>query len=182
LAVWTTPRQFRTGLALVVAADLASSAGPGGSFKDSVPFTVVTAVVVVLVRRVLGDRERRAQLAERERDLAAREAAVEERARIARELHDAIAHDVSMMVVQAGVRRSFPDDPPLCPRASTFVMGRTRSSSRSSMTAPARRRRSRAAGTAWSGCARAWPPYGGRLDAGRRPSGGFVVRVLLPIR
>jgi signal transduction histidine kinase len=24
--------------------------------------------------------------------------------------------------------------------------------------------------------------YGGRLDAGRRPSGGFVVRVLLPIR
>jgi signal transduction histidine kinase len=105
LAVWTTPRQFRTGLALVVAADLASSAGPGGSFKDSVPFTVVTAVVVVLVRRVLGDRERRAELAERERDLAAREAVVEERARIARELHDAIAHDVSMMVVQAGAER-----------------------------------------------------------------------------
>jgi signal transduction histidine kinase len=24
--------------------------------------------------------------------------------------------------------------------------------------------------------------YGGRLDAGRRPSGGFSVRVLLPIR
>jgi len=24
--------------------------------------------------------------------------------------------------------------------------------------------------------------YGGRLDAGKRPSGGFVVRVLLPIR
>ena len=24
--------------------------------------------------------------------------------------------------------------------------------------------------------------YGGRLDAGRRPSGGFAVRVLLPIR
>jgi signal transduction histidine kinase len=105
LAVWTTPRQFRTGLALVVAADLASSAGPGGSIRDSVPFTVVTVVVVVLVRRVIGDRERRAQLAERERDLAAREAVVEERARIARELHDAIAHNVSMMVVQAGAER-----------------------------------------------------------------------------
>jgi signal transduction histidine kinase len=54
---------------------------------------------------VIGDRERRAQLAERERDLVAREAVVEERARIARELHDAIAHNVSMMVVQAGAER-----------------------------------------------------------------------------
>jgi signal transduction histidine kinase len=54
---------------------------------------------------VVVDRERRAQLAERERDVAAREAVVEERARIARELHDAIAHNVSMMVVQAGAER-----------------------------------------------------------------------------
>ena len=61
--------------------------------------------VMLLVRRVLGDRERRLQLAERERDVAAREAVVEERARIARELHDAIAHNVSMMVVQAGAER-----------------------------------------------------------------------------
>jgi signal transduction histidine kinase len=52
-----------------------------------------------------GDRERRAQLAERERDLAAREAVVEERARIARELHDVIAHNVSMIVLQAGAER-----------------------------------------------------------------------------
>jgi signal transduction histidine kinase len=44
-------------------------------------------------------------MAERERDLAAREAVVEERARIARELHDVIAHNVSMMVVQAGGER-----------------------------------------------------------------------------
>ena len=65
----------------------------------------ITLVVMLLVRRVVGDRERRAQLAERERDVAAREAVVEERARIARELHDAIAHNVSMMVVQAGAER-----------------------------------------------------------------------------
>ena len=69
------------------------------------PFTVVTIVVMLLVRRVVGDRERRAQIAERERDVAAREAVVEERARIARELHDVIAHHVSMIVVQAGAER-----------------------------------------------------------------------------
>jgi len=65
---------------------------------------------MILVRWVLGDRERRVELAERERDVAAREAVVEERARIARELHDAIAHNVSMMVVQAGAERRVVDD------------------------------------------------------------------------
>jgi signal transduction histidine kinase len=60
---------------------------------------------MLLVRFVLGDRDRRVHFAERERDLAAREAVVAERARIARELHDAIAHDVSLIVVQAGAER-----------------------------------------------------------------------------
>ena len=105
LAVWTRSRKFWIGLAIIVVADLASSAGPGGDIKNSIPFTLVSVVAVLLVRWVIGDRERRAELAERERDLAAREAVVEERARIARELHDAIAHNVSMMVVQAGAER-----------------------------------------------------------------------------
>jgi signal transduction histidine kinase len=105
LALWTPPRRFAVGLALVVTADLAASVGPNGNLHGAVPFTVVTAVVMLLVRRVIGDRERRAQVAERERDVAAREAVVEERARIARELHDVIAHHVSMIVIQAGAER-----------------------------------------------------------------------------
>jgi signal transduction histidine kinase len=105
LTVWSPSRRFAFGLALIVAADLATIAGPGGNLHRAPTFAVVTAVVMLLVRRVVGDRERRARMAERERDVAAREAVVEERARIARELHDVIAHHVSMIVLQAGAER-----------------------------------------------------------------------------
>jgi signal transduction histidine kinase len=55
--------------------------------------------------------EQRAQAAERERDFAARVAVAEERARIARELHDIVAHAVSVMVLQVGaVRHKLPDE------------------------------------------------------------------------
>jgi signal transduction histidine kinase len=54
--------------------------------------------------------EIRATQAERERDAAARVAVAEERARIARELHDIVAHAVSVMVLQVGaVRHQLPD-------------------------------------------------------------------------
>jgi len=54
--------------------------------------------------------EVRATQAEREREAAARIAVAEERARIARELHDIVAHAVSMMVLQVGaVRHKLPE-------------------------------------------------------------------------
>ncbi len=105
LAVWTRPRPFVVGTALVVATDFLAAAATGGAMAGTVPFVIVVVVVMVLVRRVVGDRERRADMAERERDVAAREAVLEERSRIARELHDVIAHNVSMMVIQAGAER-----------------------------------------------------------------------------
>jgi signal transduction histidine kinase len=73
----------------------------------------VLAVGLVRARRrhraALGDR---GWLLERDRAAAVREAVDAERARIARELHDIVSHNVSIMVVQAGAAREVMDSRP----------------------------------------------------------------------
>jgi signal transduction histidine kinase len=102
--------ELRDGVALLVASlfltQLALGAvGQGGTFGLGAYGWWIGALVV---GRLLGRRERaigvlgdRAARLEREREQEAARATLEERARIARELHDVIAHAVSVIVVQA---------------------------------------------------------------------------------
>jgi signal transduction histidine kinase len=102
LAVWTSRTWFLVGLAFYLAIDLVPWPGADSS---GFWFTVLTSFGMVMVRLIVGSRDQALRLAERERQVAAREAVVEERARIARELHDVVAHHVSTMVLQAGAER-----------------------------------------------------------------------------
>lgn len=73
-------------------------------------------------RAYLAGLEERAVRLERERDSQARIAAAAERARIARELHDVVAHSLSVIVAQAdGAAYALDADPPRARRAVQTV-------------------------------------------------------------
>jgi signal transduction histidine kinase len=104
-------------LILVVAFPLAAIE-PGQSFSVSdaafiaVAFAGPFAAGRVNRRRLESESQLQGRTVEleRERDARAREAVAQERVRIARELHDVVAHAISVMVLQArGGRRKLPD-------------------------------------------------------------------------
>jgi signal transduction histidine kinase len=81
-----------------------------------------------LRRAYLDELEARARRLERAREADSRAARAEERSRIARELHDVVAHHVSVMTVQAGAaRRILHRDPEAVQDALATIeqMGRT---------------------------------------------------------
>jgi signal transduction histidine kinase len=111
------PFQARTGLAIVLgAASTVVFNDPSDAPGDFVFIPAIFGIgwLAGFAMRERGERaaaaEERATVAEREREAAARIAVAEERTRIARELHDIVAHAVSVMVLQVGaVRHKLPE-------------------------------------------------------------------------
>jgi signal transduction histidine kinase len=90
------------------------------------------AVAPILFGQVLRNRTRlnralhsRAERAERERAAAADAAVLEERTRIAGDLHDVVSHALSAMTVQAAAARRMAERDPACAEASFAVVENT---------------------------------------------------------
>ncbi|HTG48012.1 MAG TPA: sensor histidine kinase [Actinomycetota bacterium] len=99
------------GLPLALVADLASQLA-GQTHRNWVEVVVgltFSVGIPVLLGRIVFNRRRRLVV---ERESAAREAVALERTRIARELHDVVAHAMSVMIVQAGAARTVVDRDP----------------------------------------------------------------------
>jgi signal transduction histidine kinase len=108
MAVRAQWRERTTGIASIVAVAIAVLAAGGlefGAAAARVVFLIAAAALGDSIgsrRAYIREIEEKAERLEREQEIEARRAAAEEQARIARELHDVVAHALSVIVVQAG--------------------------------------------------------------------------------
>ena len=87
-------------------------------------FDLLLLAVAWGMGRLVRGRQLQVAQAERERDQRGRAAAAEERARIARELHDLVAHGVSVMGIQAAAAQVLIDRDPEAARAAMLAVER----------------------------------------------------------
>jgi signal transduction histidine kinase len=123
------PRRAGTALAAMVAGVLGVAVASGSALLSDYVFPVGFVVATWIAARALQTRatlaaelHEAAVRAEEERAADAARAAAEERRRIAREMHDVVAHSVSVMVVQAGgARRILDRDPERAAEAAALI-------------------------------------------------------------
>ena len=121
------------GASIVAVAGLCAAilADPGHDPSDFAFAGLVFAVAPILAGRAVGnrlllaealqDKARRLELERAERENAA---VADERSRIARELHDVVAHALSVMVIQAGAaRRMLASDPAVAGESFASIEG-----------------------------------------------------------
>ncbi|MGW4499667.1 sensor histidine kinase [Micromonospora sp. NPDC004336] len=105
--------------------------GVGAWWATAIYFGLVTGAVWLVALNVRTRRlyvlslEERAATLEREREAEARAAVAGERARIARELHDVVAHSMAVMIVQADGARFMLDRDPETARHAVKVVADT---------------------------------------------------------
>ena len=117
---------------LVVAGISISEASPGHAqpydtiFQVMIFFTAAAAGLLSRAKRAsIQAAQSRADRAEAELDRQSAQAAEQERTRIARELHDVVAHHVSLIAVQSEAAASLLPDRPEQARRSVDVIGET---------------------------------------------------------
>jgi len=134
LGIYTRHRIVASLLIIFSAAGIAIEYNSGGNGSSALPVPGEVLPLALLgasylagneiaSRQRQADQQReRAQQLEQERAEAVAAAAETERRHIARELHDVVAHSVSVMVVQAGAARKVMDDKPDAARESLLAV------------------------------------------------------------
>ena len=125
VALYERPGRDYLGLGIGVAGlAIAGAATARVSDASDWAFDLLLLAVAWGMGRLVRGRQFQVSQAKRERDERGRAAAAEERARIARELHDLVAHGVSVMGIQAGAAQVLVDRDPEAARAAMAVVER----------------------------------------------------------